>query len=287
MFDPRARVRFLRAATMTSSETPTHTIAPKNRFFEALRSMAEYEIRPGNTVSFISEVDLTEVERVRGGAGTLKPSYTAFVVKAVALALRDFPYANRRVCRRAWLPFLRPRLQQFHRCDVAVASERDVPGTESAAFFDIVRDADQLSMAAINDQLQALATCDVATNKQWREFSTVITRLPQWLSTLLLRLPWFFPGLWVKWRGGAVLISSPAKYGVDLVVASWSHPLGISFGLVKPRPVVSDGAVVVRPTFSLLLNFDRNVMAGAPAARFFKRIIELLEHAEGEMAALL
>jgi pyruvate/2-oxoglutarate dehydrogenase complex dihydrolipoamide acyltransferase (E2) component len=275
---------------MTSSQTPTYTIAPKNRFFEALRSMAEREIRPGNKVSFISEVDLTEIERVRSAArarGASRPSYTTFVVKAVALALRDCPYANRRVCRRVWLPFARPRLQQFHHCDVAVVAERDVPGTESAAFFDIVRDADQLSMAAITDQLQALATCDATTNRQWREFSTVVTRLPQWLSALLLRLPWLFPSLWVKYRGAAVLISSPAKYGVDLVVACWSHPLGISFGLAKPRPVVAAGEVVVRPTFSLLLNFDRNVMAGAPAARFLKRIIELLEHAEGEMAAFL
>jgi pyruvate/2-oxoglutarate dehydrogenase complex dihydrolipoamide acyltransferase (E2) component len=272
--------------TMSPNDPPPYQIEPKNRFFEALRSMAEYEIRPGNTVSFISEVDLTEIERLREAASDAqKPSYTAFVVKAVALALRDFPYANRRVCRRAWLPFAGPRLQQFHRCDVAVASERDVPGTESAAFFDILRDADRLSMAEITSALQALATCDATTNKQWREFSTIITRLPQWLSTLLLRLPWFFPSLWVKYRGGAVLISSPAKYGVDLVIASWSHPLGISFGLVKPRPVVRGGEVVASPTFALLLNFDRNVMAGAPGARFFKRIIDLLEHADVEMSA--
>ena len=67
--------------------------------------MADYEIRPGNTVSFISEVDLTEIERIRDRTtGERKPSYTAFVVKAVALALRDYPYANRRAWRSPWLP---------------------------------------------------------------------------------------------------------------------------------------------------------------------------------------
>src|SRR5206468_3362367 len=90
--------------------------------------------------------------------------------------------------------------------------------------------------------------------------------------------------LWVKWRGGAVLVSSPAKYGVDVVVGSWSHPLGVSFGLVKPRPVVRDGAVVARTTFTLTLNFDRRVMAGAQAARFFRRVVERLERAETELA---
>jgi pyruvate/2-oxoglutarate dehydrogenase complex dihydrolipoamide acyltransferase (E2) component len=261
---------------------PVYTIEPRNKFFEAIRSIVGYEIHPGNTVSFVSEVDLTEVERLRAQAvGARKPSYTAFVVKAVALALREFPYANRRVCR---LPFGGRRLQRFHRCDISVAVEREVPGVEGAAFIDIVRDADRLPLAAIADALRTLAVADAATNKQWREFSTIITRLPHWLAMLLIRLPYLLPGQWVKYRGGAAMISSPAKYGVDLIVTAWSHPLGISFGLVKPRPVARGEEVVACPTFLLMLNFDRRVMAGAQAARFFKNIIDVLEGAEAAMA---
>jgi hypothetical protein len=260
-------------------------VEAKNKFFEATRAIVEYEIRPGNTVSFVSEVDLTEVEQVRARASRgNKPSYTAFVVKAVALALRDFPYANRRVVRSLWPPLLGVRLQRFQKQDVAVACERDFPGSESTAFIDIVKDADQLSLHEITDTLFALSQCDASNNKQWREFSTLITRLPCWLSAQLIRLPCFVPKLWVKYRGGAVLISSPAKYGVDAVVGTWSHPLGVSFGLVKPRPVVREGAVVARTTFALTLNFDRRVMAGAQAARFFRRITDVLERAETEMA---
>ena len=81
-----------------------------------------------------------------------------------------------------------------------------------------------------------------------------------------------------------MLVSSPAKYGVDVVVGTWSHPLGVSFGLVKPRPVVRGTEIVACLTFALTLNFDRRVMAGAQAARFFKRMVDLLEHAETEMA---
>src|SRR3954451_9263570 len=177
-----------------SGSDATYEIEPKNKYFEAIRAIAEYEIRPGNTVSFLSEVDLTEVERVRArAAGGRRPSYTAFVVKAVALALRDFPYANRRVCRRPWIPFSGPRLQKFHHNDVAVACERDIPGAESIAFLDILRDADRLSLREITTALHDLAVCDVSTNQQWREFSTLVTRLPSWLSTLLLRLPCLVP----------------------------------------------------------------------------------------------
>src|SRR3954452_24084298 len=92
---------------------PAFQIEAKNKFFEATRAIVEYEIRPGNTVSFLSEVDLTGVERLRSRlAGEQRPSYTAFVAKAVALALRDFPYANRRVCRPPWLLWSGTRLQR-------------------------------------------------------------------------------------------------------------------------------------------------------------------------------
>jgi len=262
----------------------SYEIEPKNKFFEAIRAIAEYEIRPGNSFTFLSEVDLTEVERVR----TLKtiggtPSYTAFVVKAVALALRDFPYANRRVCRRPWPFFSAPRLQRFHHSDVAVACEREISGAESIAFIDILRDADRLSLLEITDALHNLAVCDASTNKQWREFSTLIRRLPSCLSTLLIRLPCLVPSLWGKYRGGAVLVSSPAKYGVDMIAGTWTHPLGVSFGLVKPRPVVRGETIVACPTFTLTLSFDRRVMAGAQAARFFRRIVEILEDVATEI----
>jgi hypothetical protein len=271
---------------MTPRE-PRYQLEPRNRFTDAVRSIVEFEIRPSNTVSFLSEIELTEVEQIRSTATEGRPSYTAFVAKAVALALRDFPYANRRISCRAWLPFLKPRLQKFNHCDIAVAVERNEPGTEVATFADVLRDVDHLSLRDITNWLHALTTSDPTSNAQWRLFQRIITRLPHWLSTLLIRLPYFAPGLWDKYRGAAVLISSPAKYGVDVVAATWSWPLGISFGLVKDRPVVRNGQIVACPTFMLTLNFDRRVMAGAQAARFFHRVTEVLEHATTEMALYL
>ena len=201
--------------TGAAGTSAPYEIEPKNKYFEATRAIVEHEIRPGNTVTFLAEVDLTEVERLRAPSVPGKET----VVHGDSSSRRspwpccDFPYANRRVCRRAWLPFCTPRLQRFLRRDVAVACERDIPGAESTAFIDIVRDADRLSLAEITEALRDLSVCDVNTNQQWREFSTLITRLPTWLSAWLIRFPAFVPGLWVKYRGGAVLVSSPAKYG--------------------------------------------------------------------------
>jgi len=250
----------------------------------------EYEIRPGNTVTFLHEVDLTEVENIRKSAKAATgqaPTYTAFIAKAVALALRKFPYANRRLWGPKWLPFFGTRLQKFQAIDMAVACERDVPGAEVATFVDILRDADKLSLSEITTWLQELNKSDVTNNEQWRTFSRLIRWCPSWLSTLLIRLPCFIPSLWVKYRGGAALISSPAKYGVDIVSATWSSPLGISFGLVRERPVVRNGEIAEGRTFWFTLNFDRRVMAGAQAGKFFAHIINVLEHPQSEMAAFL
>lgn len=265
------------------TKTRRYHIEPKDGFFDTVRGMVEFEIRPGNTVTFISEVDLSQIEEVREQLKEQRPSYTAFVIKAVATALREFPYANRRVCRRIWFPFLGPRLQSFHYCDVAVTVERDLSGTACATFADVLREADQLCLTEITQWLQALATCNVQTNRQWAQFFWITKYLPAWLCRLLLRLPCAFPQLWVKYRGAAALVSSPAKYGIDSVVATWTSPLGISFGYVKQRPVVCENQIVARPTFNFVLNFDRRVMAGAQAARFFKRMVELLENARDEM----
>lgn len=250
-----------------------------NRFFRVFCALPEREIEAHVSVSFSSTIDLSVVEAARAEAarsGRRKPSYTAFVIQAVARALREYPYANRRVFRSPWR-LGGPWLHSFEQSDITVAAERDVPGREYIAFVDVLRGADGQSLDEINAWLAALARSDEESNQQWREFSSLIRRLPWRLTALILRLPAWIPSWWERYRGAAVLVSSPAKYGVGSVTASWAWPIGISFGYVEPKPVVRLGEVVVRPCFEFLMNFDRRVMAGAAAAKFFKRVCELIE----------
>jgi hypothetical protein len=261
-----------------------YIIARAHPFEDVCRLVIGREVRMGNTVAFLGEVDLSEIEAIRASVSRrLRPSYTAFVVRAVALALKEFPYANRRLAR-GWLPFLRSRMQQFTSCDVSVAVEREVAGTSAATFIDVLRDADEMSLSALTGKLRALTTCDESNNRQWRDYHWLVRHLSPWLCSLLIGLPRLFPSLWSRWRGGAALVSSPSKYGVDAVIGAWPSPVGISFGLVKQRAVVRAGKIEARPTFQLTLNFDRRVMAGAPAARFFRRIIDHIENAQNILA---
>jgi pyruvate/2-oxoglutarate dehydrogenase complex dihydrolipoamide acyltransferase (E2) component len=259
----------------------SYQICKKNPFFTANVSINEYENRQLVGFTFFTEVDLTAIERLRSQHSP-KPSYTAFVTQAVARALAEHPECNGRVFRTASSAFLAPRRVLFHGSAVAVAVERSGDGMESIAFIDVIRDAATRDVQEISDWLRRLATADVDTNQQWREFSETIRRAPSWLAKWLIRLPCFFPSLWVKYRGGGALISSPAKYGIDAVGGTWPWTLGFSFGLVKRRPVVLGDEIVARPTFTLTLTFDRRFIAGAQAAQLYRRVIELLESPQTE-----
>jgi len=240
------------------------------------QAIVQSEIQFGRTVLFSSEIDLTEIDRIRQTAASGQmPSYTAFVAKAVARALAEFPYANRRLYRPLALPFL-TYVQAFQSTDVAVAIERDIAEEPATAYIEVLRGVDELTLTGVTAALRTFSSSDLSTSPQWRSFHRIATTLPGWLAAFLATLPVHLPKMWRKYRGGAAMISSPAKYGVDTVVGAWTHPLGFSFGLAQMKPIVKEGQVVAANAFTFVMNFDRRVMAGAQAARFFKRICDLL-----------
>lgn len=256
----------------------------RNRYFEVLGAM-NAENRSDCKVGMLSEVDLSGVERVRSAlrhADGNKPSYTSFVALAVAKVLREQPHANRISVE--W-PFWM-RIVQLRDVHLSIAVERDQPGIEQAVFVGTIRDTDRKDLIEITRELRSLASATPQNCPRWRTFSWIVERLPCWMSRWLLSMPRWFPGMWVEHRGGAAMISSPAKYGVDVMMGAWPWPLGFSFGYVKERPVAVDGAVVVRPTMTLTMSFDRRLMGGAPAARFFNRVVQILERADTEMLNL-
>lgn len=258
-------------------------ILDKNKFFEVLGGL-NVENRGDDKVAMLSEIDMSSVERLRMEnmrVVGMKPSYTAFVAKAVSLALREQPYANRIAIE---LPFWK-RIVQLNDVHMTVAVEKDSPEVEQAVYAGTIRHTDKLGLIAITRELQALAQATPETSERWRQFNWIVEKLPVWLARRLLSMPRWSPSLWIEHRGGAVMISSPAKYGVDIMVGAWPWPIGFSFGLVKQRPLAIDGEVVVRRTMMLTMSFDRRIMVGAPAARFFHTVCDHLENAERDMGA--
>lgn len=241
------------------------------KIFRVIKYLTEKEYQPKNTVSFVKEIDCTVIEKIRLNyqiQHKKKPSYTAFVIKAVSQAINEHPFVNARVF--PGLPF--SRIFKFPEIHTAVACEKNVPGAEMMAFFDIVRNTDSKNIDQINEELFQLSNSTEENNKQLKDFMNLIKKLPVFIAARICTLPTLAPNLWMKYRGSSVLISSPSKYGVDAVLGTWTHPIGISFGLVQKKAIIKNDEVVSAPCFTLTMNFDRRIMAGGPAAKFFNCI---------------
>ncbi len=258
------------------------SLLPRNRFFEVIGGM-NVENQGNNKVAMLSEIDMSQCVRLRAAIGDqhgVKPSYTALVTRSVALTLKKLPYANRMTLE--W-PFFR-RIIQLNNIHITVAVERDEPGIEQAVYAGTVRNTDTLNLVELTNELQKLAKAQGVHGERWSLLRKIVNGVPAPLARTILKFPRLIPSLWIEHRGGAVMVSSPAKYGVDMLVGNWPWPIGISFGMVKDRPIAIDGKVEVRPTMMLIMSFDRRLMGGAPAARFFRAIADTIEQAETTLA---
>lgn len=228
------------------------------------------EWRTQDVAVFSQLVDFTEVERERArrqADGGAKPSYTAFVIEAVALALRDHPKLNRMVYR----GLTGARWAQFQQIDVAVGTEL-VEGDLDIAFTSIVRNADRLGLEGISKALVELASAPADDLQLQR-----LRRFPPFLAVFLARLTGLHPKLWTRFRGGSCGVTSPAKYGTESVIAKTSWPVQFAFGRVAERPMVVDGQCVPRRSAMLSMSWHRELTTGAVAARFFEQVVAQLQ----------
>lgn len=246
-----------------------------NRFnqkiFKVLSYIIKKEIQPQNYVSFFREIDCTEIENARlhyQRSNLQKPSYTSIIIKAVSQAVKEHPHVNSRI----FPGFPYARIFKFPEIHFAVGCEQNFPGAEFMAFIDIIKNSDNKSIDSINDELIKLSNANIDNNIQLKNFIQIIRYFPVFLARRICVLPSLFPSLWMKYRGSSMIISSPSKYGVDAVAGVWPHPLGFSFGLAQKKPIVKNNKVEIVKSFTLTMCFDRRILAGAPAARFFNSI---------------
>jgi hypothetical protein len=64
-------------------------------------------------------------------------------------------------------------------------------------------------------------------------------------------------------------------------LALTAHTLGVTVGGISTKPAVIDGRVVTREYLSLTVDFDHDIVDGAPAARFVQHLKELIERGDG------
>lgn len=243
-----------------------------------ISSLLVEEMSGRSYLNFLCELDASGMDSIRNKArrtGRIVPTYTAFVIKAVALALREHPRLNamfqERPCSTRRVP--------LKDIVATVAVERVVNGVDMV-FAPMLSSPDRKTLGCLTKHLRLLSHAEPRDILEFRRF-LFITKLASRLPTLvrcLLRIPGLSPALWGKFRGGAYVVTSPGKYGgFDQVLPPWPWPLTVSFGVVKTRPFVLNGHILPRPTMRLTITADRRLAHGAQLARFAEYLKVLLE----------
>jgi pyruvate dehydrogenase E2 component (dihydrolipoyllysine-residue acetyltransferase) len=177
-------------------------------------------------------------EDLRAGGLEPLPSYNDLVVRAAALALRDFPNLNS--------AYETGKTLHFGRVNIGVA----VAG-EDALLVPTVRDADTKTIFEIAAETRALA-------ERVRDRKVTADDLADGTFTVSNL------GMFGVRRFTAVI--NPPQVAI------------LAVGEVADRPVVVDGRLVAGTTMEVALSCDHRVVYGAEAARFLGRLRELLEH---------
>jgi 2-oxoisovalerate dehydrogenase E2 component (dihydrolipoyl transacylase) len=83
-------------------------------------------------------------------------------------------------------------------------------------------------------------------------------------------------------QGSTFTVSNFGALGLDEGVPVINYPEAaiLGMGSLKPRPVVVDDEVVVRPTMSLTCAFDHRIVDGAQVAAFLRELRQLIEAPE-------
>jgi hypothetical protein len=173
----------------------------------------------------------------------------------------------------------------FRNVDVVTMIE---PESGAVAIPHIIRDANLKSVEVITGEIRAIQANPRASRQQGGPID-VAARIPRWTRMLAYR--WFRrdPHRFKAMQGTTMLTSvgmfgrgscgssCGGGYGIGFLTV---HTLGMTVGGIALRPVVTeDGRVEAREFLNLTLSFDHDIVDGAPAARFTKRLVEILETA--------
>jgi 2-oxoisovalerate dehydrogenase E2 component (dihydrolipoyl transacylase) len=195
--------------------------------------------------SYVEEVDVTAVEELRAhlnekhGATRGKLTLLPFLVRALVVALRDFPQINARYDDEAQVI---TRLGAVH---VGIATQADI-----GLMVPVVRHAEARSLWDSAQEISRLATA-ARTGKASRDELSGSTITLTSLGAL----------------GG--IVSTPVLNLPEVAI--------VGVNKIVERPMVVKGQIVIRKMMNLSSSFDHRVVDGMDAAQFIQAIRGLLE----------
>jgi len=191
-----------------------------------------------------NEADMSWIKKLRGRHQEhftekhgIKLGMMSFFVKASIEALKEYPAVNARIDG--------TDIVYHHYYDIGIAV-----GTDRGLVVPVLRDADQLTFAEIEQQI-----ADLAAKANARKLT---------LADL---------------EGGTFTITNGGVYGSLLSTPIINPPQCGVLGMhsIQDRPLVVDGEIVIRPIMNLALSYDHRLIDGREAVGFLKLIKEYIE----------
>ena len=166
--------------------------------------------------------------------------FSSFFVKAAIGALKAFPRLNAEIQGDEMI------LKRYYDIGVAI-------GAEEGLVVPVLRDADQMSFAQIEQAIKKYAA----------EASA---------GTLSLE----------ALRGGTFTITNGGVFGSMLSTPILNPPQVAILGLhkIEQRPIAFNGEVVIRPMMYVAMSYDHRIVDGREAVSFLVRVKELVEDPE-------
>lgn len=193
----------------------------------------------------MDDFDVTELVKLRkeqkmiAEKQDIKLTYMPFVIKAVTLALKEYPVLN------ASYDMENEEIVYKKYYNIGIAVD-----TPEGLMVPVVKDADKKGILEISKEMN-----DLIEKSQYRKIS---------LDDL---------------RGGTFSITNygavGSSYGVPVIKYPEAAIIGI--GRITKKPVVIDGEIVIRDLVPISLSIDHRIVDGADAGRFLNKVKEFLQ----------
>jgi 2-oxoglutarate dehydrogenase E2 component (dihydrolipoamide succinyltransferase) len=214
------------------------------------RTIAQRLVETQATAAMLTtfnDVDMSAVMKIRQERKeAFKEKYgvslgiTSFFIKAVLLALKDFPQLNAEIQGEEMV------IKHYYDIGIAV-------GSEEGLVVPVIKDADKLSFAEIEQAIQGF----IQRTKDHK-----------------LTLQDVSGGTFTITNGGVFgsLLSTPILNGPEVGI------LGLH--RIEDRPVVVSGEMVIRQMMYLALSYDHRIVDGREAVQFLVRLKEAIQEPE-------
>ena len=249
-------------------------LPPERRFMAAFQELKEGR----HCIYALLEVDVTIarqfIEGYKAQTGELL-SFTGYLISCLARAVDEDKsvQAYRKGSQ---------QLVMFENVDVGLMIEKKV-GEKRLLTGHVIRGANRKTYQEIHQEIRSVQSNQVPTTAETVSWFRSALLLPWPLSSLfkaMFRAAMYRDPTIVTSMAGTVGISSVGMFGKGHTgwgISTGSHVLDLVVGGTARKLVKVEGRIEPREILSLTMIFDHDVIDGAPAARFTRRLVELIE----------